>query len=66
MDNSKVEKKLDKVIKKANNLLKRKVWEVAPLIEDLESIKSDIITDDIVRMSSQWKWMDMKEKKKLK
>ena len=54
MDNSKIEKKLDKVIKKANNLLKRKVWEVAPLIEDLESIKGDIIT------SGQLNWLDKK------
>ena len=63
MDNSKIEKKLDKVIKKANNLMKRKVWEVAPLIEDLESIKGDIITDDVVRTSGQLNWLD---KKKLK
>ena len=64
MDNSKVEKKLDKVIQKAHNLLKSNVWEVAPLIEDLESIKGDIITDDIVRMSGQWNWLDRKDKKK--
>jgi hypothetical protein len=58
MDIIKLEKKLDKVIKKTNKLVKQNIRGAKSLVDSLEDIKGDIIVDDIVRMSGQSRWRE--------
>ena len=46
----------------ARKILNQKVWEVAPLIADLEELKGHYISKDIVRLSEQIKWTEKKKK----
>ena len=39
MDNEIIEKKLNAILVKERKILNQKVWEVAPLIADLEELK---------------------------
>ena len=54
MNLEKLEKKLDAVIKEVKTIETRYL----KVGDQLEEIKGDIITDDIVRMSGQSKWRD--------
>ena len=54
MDLEKLEKKLDEAIDE----VKKIQAQCLKLGDQLEGIKGDIITDDIVRMSGQFKWRD--------
>ena len=54
MDLEKMEKKLDEAIDE----VKKIQAQCLKLGDQLEGIKGDIITDDIVRMSGQSKWRD--------
>ena len=54
MDLEKMEKKLDEAIDE----VKKMQAQCLKLGDQLEGIKGDIITDDIVRMSGQSKWRD--------
>ena len=54
MDLEKMEKKLDEAIDE----VKKIQAQCLKLGNQLEGIKGDIITDDIVRMSGQSKWRD--------
>ena len=62
MDNQIIEKKLDAILVKARKILNQKVWEVAPIIADLEELKGHIISKDIVRLSQQINWSEKKKK----
>jgi len=62
MDNEIIEKKLNAILVKARKILNQKVWEVAPLIADLEELKGHYISKDIVRLSEQIKWTEKKKK----
>jgi len=57
---SKIETKLDKAI---SDLEKMNDNKLAKVIDDLEGIKTIIITDDIIKMSGQINWNIQKEKK---
>ena len=50
----KLEKKLDAVIKEVKTI----ETQYLKVGDQLEEIKGDLITDDIVRMSGQSKWRD--------
>ena len=63
MDNEIIEKKLNAILVKARKILNQKVWEVAPIIADLEELKGHIISKDIVRLSQQINWSEKKKKK---
>ncbi len=54
MDLEKLEKKLDAAIDEVKTIQ----TQCLKLGNQLEEIKGDIITDDIVRMSGQSKWRD--------
>ena len=54
MNLEKLEKKLDAAIDEAKNIQAQ----CLKLGDQLEGIKGDLITDDIVRMSGQSKWRD--------
>lgn len=62
MDNEIIEKKLNAILVKARKILNQKVWEVAPIIADLEELKGHIISKDIVRLSQQINWSEKKKK----
>jgi|DEB0MinimDraft_10_1074344.scaffolds.fasta_scaffold89601_2 hypothetical protein len=57
---SKIETRLDKAI---SDLEKMNDNKLAKVIDDLEGIKTIIITDDIIKMSGQINWNIQKEKK---
>jgi len=54
MNLEKLEKKLDAVIKEVKTI----ETQYLKVGDQLEEIKGDLITDDIVRMSGQSKWRD--------
>ena len=54
MNLEKLEKKLDAVIKEVKTI----ETQYSKVGDQLEEIKGDLITDDIVRMSGQSKWRD--------
>ena len=62
MDNEIIEQKIDAILVKARKILNKKIWEVAPLIADIEELKGHIISKDIVRLSEQIKWIEKKKK----
>jgi hypothetical protein len=57
---SEIETRLDKAI---SDLEKMNDNKLAKVIDDLEGIKTVIITDDIIKMSGQINWNIQKEKK---
>jgi len=57
---SKIETRLDKAI---SDLEKMNDNKLAKVIDDLEGIKTIIITDDIIKMSGKINWNIQKEKK---
>jgi len=57
---SKIETRLDKAI---SDLEKMNDNKLAKVIDDLEGIKTIIITDDIIKMSGQINWNIQKQKK---
>lgn len=58
---NKIENRLDKAI---SDLEKMEDNKLAKVIDDLEGIKTIIITDDIIKMSGQINWNLKKEKQR--
>lgn len=56
----KIEERLDKVISNLENMKDKKLIKT---IDDLEGIKTIILTDDIIKLSGQLHWRTKREKK---